>query len=158
MEPGIKQRIRRGHQRSVHFLTTPSLRVRRSRIARKRESSGKARRCYESPSRQLKNDPEKIFRASRGIQIGATRLYTLPLPVNILPYQSQIASAASVRGCPRRPTNSFAQLLRSTPVCRGVQTLHKLLYKQLCEEIYEVSGQLPHNWGNFDRGMALNLA
>ena len=55
----------------------------------------KARRCYESPSRQLKNDPENFFHASRATQISTTRLYTLPSAVNILPYQSQIASAAS---------------------------------------------------------------
>ena len=38
----------------------------------------KARRCYEIPSRQLKNDHEKIFRALRDIQISTTHLYIKP--------------------------------------------------------------------------------
>ena len=43
------------------------------------ESSGssvqwKAQRCYDSPSRQLKNDCEIFFHALRGRQMGASRL------------------------------------------------------------------------------------
>ena len=73
----------------------------------------KARRCYEGPSRQLKNDPEKTFRASRGTQIGATRLYTLPSAVNILPYQSLIASAAS-------EADTHMQLLYKRTLCLAI--------------------------------------
>ena len=42
----------------------------------------KARRCLESPSRQLKNEGEINFRALRG-QIGASRLYSLPSAVAV---------------------------------------------------------------------------
>ena len=57
----------------------------------------KARRCYESPSSQLNNDRETFFPAVHGRQISAICLYTLPSAVNIMPYQSQIASVGSVK-------------------------------------------------------------
>ena len=58
---------------------------RRSRMTRKAESNTvqyKARRCHESPSRQLKNEGEKNFHTLHG-QISTSRLYSLPSAVAI---------------------------------------------------------------------------
>ena len=58
----------------------------------------KARRCHESPSRQLKNEGEKIFRASRG-QIGTSRLHSLPSAVALLRSSAPLPKNNFLRHC-----------------------------------------------------------
>ena len=65
---------------------------------------------------------KNIFRTLCGRQIGATRLYTLPSTVNILPYQSQIPSAGS--GYSEAASNSMFKLL-----CDSTSSLEKPLIR-----------------------------
>jgi len=55
-------------------------------------SECKAQRCYESQSRQLKNEGEKIFPRFARL-IGATRRHTLPSPLHIPTAQKWIHTA-----------------------------------------------------------------
>ena len=64
---------------NLHVLSMS--RARRSR--KLQSSSSEAQRCYEGPSRQLKNKGEKFFSVLCTVLIGTTHLYALPSAVAV---------------------------------------------------------------------------
>ena len=109
-----------GHQRAVvvqckaqRCYESPSRQLKMTlkknfRALRGRQiSTSHGRQISTSRGRQISTSRGRQISTSRGRQISTTRLYTLLSAVNILPYQSQIASAGSVAGYFRKCKFSY---------------------------------------------------